>query len=77
MATAVKLTYLIGPVIGAIVFLVVGRWGWRNADDLVPATRSVAGRDRKLRALRRGALLCHVLAAICVALVAVSVFTYR
>ncbi|NKQ54248.1 hypothetical protein HFP15_15270 [Amycolatopsis sp. K13G38] len=76
MATAVKLVYLAGLAIAAVVFWSVGRWGRRNADDLVPAARSAAARERKLRSLRRGAALCHVLAAACAALVVVYLMVY-
>lgn len=63
-----KTVYVVGSVLAAGVFLLVGQWGWRNAETLVPPTQSLPAKERKLRALRRGAVICHVLAVVIVGL---------
>jgi len=39
----------------AAVCLAIGRWGRRNAADLVPTSMSAYGRAKQERSLRRGA----------------------
>lgn len=44
--------------------LLLGRWGMRNAEHLVPATLSEHERERKERVLSRGSLACQFLAVV-------------
>ena len=44
----------LGSFVFAGVFVAIGRWGRRNAPDLVPVHLSADGRARKERSLRRG-----------------------
>lgn len=52
---------VIGSFAFAGAFLAVGRWGRRNAPDLVPVTLSADARATKERSLRRGARSITVL----------------
>ncbi|PXY17392.1 hypothetical protein [Prauserella muralis] len=60
-----------GPLLVLAVLLVLlGRWGLRNADTAVPAALGARERARRARVLRRGAVAAQVVAA---AFVVVSV----
>jgi hypothetical protein len=52
--------------------IALGRWGRRNAADLVPTSFSPAGRAKKERSLRRGALSLTVLGGLFIVLGLVS-----
>jgi hypothetical protein len=58
----------------AAAFLGIGRWGRRNAADLVPATFSSSTRQRKERSLRRGAWSVTVLGGLFVLLGVLAAF---
>ncbi|MCQ4079214.1 hypothetical protein NGB36_00925 [Streptomyces sp. RB6PN25] len=45
----------------ALGLMLVGRWGRRRAAALVPASLSGTDRDRRIVAMRRGALACKAL----------------
>ncbi|MFJ8816602.1 hypothetical protein [Amycolatopsis thermoflava] len=47
-------------VLAGVFFFAVGRWGRRNAAGLVPPSLSAAGREKKERGLRTGALSCQI-----------------
>jgi len=66
-------------VSGAIVSFVLagvcfalGRWGARQADQLVPASVSMPRREKDERSLRRGAKSCLVMAGLFAVLGVVS-----
>jgi hypothetical protein len=50
----------------AVVLVLVGNWGWRNAVRLVPQGISTEDRARQERVLRRGAVACYAAAALLV-----------
>jgi len=53
-------------VIAGAVLFTVGRWGYRNAERLVPTTLSEDGRYRKEKSIRRGGMLYQISAVILV-----------
>lgn len=58
-----------GPLLTLAALLVLlGRWGYRNADALVPTAVGVAERARLARVLRRGAVAAYVVAGAFLAL---------
>lgn len=48
----------------AAVLFFVGRWGYRNARNLVPTAYSKEGQARTARALKRGGALCQLVAGV-------------
>lgn len=61
MSTAIPMLAL------AVALVLLGRWGRRHADRLVPAGLSADERARRARVLRRGAVVSYVVAAVFVA----------
>ncbi len=59
-------------VLASGLFL-LGRWGWRGADRLVPAALPESERASRTATYRRGAVACQVLAGLLVVVVAVTV----
>lgn len=48
----------------ALSLIGVGWWGWLRAAGLVPASLEAVARDRRIAAVRRGAVACLVLGAV-------------
>lgn len=61
-----RVALTIGLVLCAVVFLAVGRWGYRNAANLVPSSYSEQGQRKRARTLRHGAIMCHFAAGVLV-----------
>lgn len=66
----------------ALVFVVmgtglvlIGRWGWRHAPDMVEPGLSERQAARRLRVARRGALASHVVAAMFLIFAVASLFS--
>jgi hypothetical protein len=49
-------------VAGSAVLFLLGYWGRRNAEDLVPVSLDADERARRTRVLRRGSLACCAVA---------------
>lgn len=61
-----RIALTIGLVMAALMLVSVGRWGYRNADALVPTSYSEQGQRRRARALRHGAIMCQFAAGVLV-----------
>lgn len=48
----------------ALSLIGIGWWGWCRADGLVPASLEAVARDRRIAAVRRGAVACLLLGAV-------------
>lgn len=70
------LQVLVVSVLAGLLAL-LGRYGWRNAAQLVPGYLDAEGKVRKERSLRRGSLMCFVIALTMVAAALASALTAR
>lgn len=51
-------------LVGAAVLVLLGRWGKRNANTLVPSAFSDEGRRQRAQSIRRNGTACQVFACL-------------
>lgn len=59
----------------AAILLLIGRWGYRNADTLAPSLLAEEKQDQRSRVIRRGAIACYGAAAIFVVIMIIGLIS--
>ncbi len=50
------------------ILVLLGRWGYRNAENLAPPLLAEESREHRTRVVRRGAIACYAAAVVFVAI---------